>query len=457
MSSKAFKNATKLNQIVDFVADFGADPTGVADCSAALAAFCAYLQANGKTGHVPHGTYKLASAVSVGAAVDWGIEGDSSETVQFVYSGASTTNDIITIGSPLTNSQRVTLNGFTVTSSTVMTAGIGLRLHRLCRSEGNFVIDGQDGSGRLWHGVRFDGVDHFYWNDFQARAQKDAVQVNGLIGATPKAGLFLDNYKICLADVGVRIGGAFGGIYFDKGDIAVCGDGVVIDSTLTAETNREVFFGPVTIDACTRCGVIIDQPLGINLWINFAAKCWIASHASHGVWIKNANSTRINFDAYVYQNGGDGIRIDDSAAIVFFESPIFNGGGGYSINFTVFSTAYTMGSPRFIATATPWNFSTNPTSYTKITWPISIQNGRAFYYDNFDGALTGGAAAVPHGKGSGYLNQVIAVFGSFKTGGGSWQALAATVDATNINLTGGTGAQPYNVTLMVGVVPNTGW
>jgi len=461
MSSKAFKNATKLNQRIDFVADFEADPTGADDCSAALLAFATYLQSKSKIGYIPNGTYKLSSAVAIAAASNWGMVGDNSESVQFVYSGANTTNDILSIGSLSANSIKVQLQGFRVTSTTVMTGGIGIHLMRLCRSEVIDVIpDGQDGLGRLWHGIRFNGVDNTYFTNYTARAQKDGVQVNGLVGALPKAGLYMDQYKITLCDVGLRVGGAFGGIAFGSGDIAANGDNVVIDQTLVDETNREVFFSPtVFLDAATRCNCVIDNPDPSQMWINFPAKVWICSSASHGVWIKNAPGAKISFDAYVYNVGGDGLRVDDPLVSIAIDSARFNSipAPGYGINFTVPSTAFTMRSPVFDGVDQPFNFTAQPLVVTTTAWPLSIQNNRAFFNNDFAGNLVGGAATVAHGKGGTYYKLILGAFASFKTGSNQWSPLSVTVDAANINLTGGAGTEPYNVTLLVSNVANSGW
>ena len=61
--SKALKNKTKLNDVVDVVADFGADPTGVADSTSAIQN--AVTAATGKQLVFPAGTYKVSSTINL--------------------------------------------------------------------------------------------------------------------------------------------------------------------------------------------------------------------------------------------------------------------------------------------------------------------------------------------------------------------------------------------------------
>ncbi|WP_204270711.1 hypothetical protein, partial [Escherichia coli] len=89
-------------------------------------------------------------------------------------------------------------------------------IKRLNRSEFLDVIwDGQDGTGNLWNGVWFDQIDEDFVDGFEARGQNDALRVNGAVGSGPKAGLFLSHGKIAGSGVGIRQGGAFGGLAVD--------------------------------------------------------------------------------------------------------------------------------------------------------------------------------------------------------------------------------------------------
>jgi hypothetical protein len=158
--------------------------------------------------------------------------------------------------------------------------------------------------------------------------------------------------------------------------------------------------------------------------------------------------------------GGDGIRCDDASTFLKIGNPIFNATTGYAINATVAMPNLQVGLPRFIGTPNTFNQANN-TATMNLPFPISIQTGRAIYWDTFTGTLDGsGNALIAHGKGGTYYKKVIAVFAAGKTTGGSWNPLTpAFVDGTNISITGSApfASQPYNVMLLVGEVANVGW
>jgi hypothetical protein len=456
--------ASKLREFVS-VKDFGAVGDGVTDDTAAINSWLTYIVANDKIGTAPAGTYRFTSALSGGIGSNWGIVGEGSAVTTFLYDGVSTTNDIFTIGDGVASLINVRLQGFKLKSNTTMTAGIGLHIRRLCRSLVYDVIaDGQDGNGNLWHGIRFNGLDNVFYDRFEVRAQKDGLQVNGLVGALPKADLHISNYKIAFCDVGVRCGGAFGGLYFGTGSIAVCGDSFVLDTTLVAEANREVFFSPeVALDACTRSNAVIDQAISSQLYVNFPSGMWLASSGSHCIWIKNANGAKIIIDAYIYNVTGDGIRIDDASAVVSINSffNLINQAGTHGINATVATSAVRLGSEcRFQGVPSPFNFTSNR-AVTTLPFPLNVQGGRSIAWDNYTGTLNGsGNASIAHGKGNTYYRRVIAVFASAKSTGNAWYPLTpAFIDGTNISVTGSApfANQPYNVMCLVGDEVSSGW
>jgi hypothetical protein len=452
---------SKLRDVVS-LRDFGAVGDGVADDTLAIANWLAFIRTNSRIGFVPEGTYRFTSAINAGIGSNWGIAGAGSGSVIFLYAGANTTNDIMTFGDGVAELVNVRLSGFKLRSNTVMTAGIGLHMRRLCRSSVHDVVpDGQDGNGRLWHGIRFNGADQVHYSNFETRAQRDGLQINGTVGSGPKAGLFLDDYKINTSDVGVRVGGAFGGVYFGKGDIIAVGDGVIIDTSLAAEANREVFFSDQqSIDSASRCGVIIDQATPGGLWVNFPAKMWIASTGSHGIWIKNAPGARIAIDAYLYLIGGDGVRLDDAAATVTVNG-VFTNVTGFGVNPTVATTALLYGADlTFLGVSSPVNEAFTR-ARINLPFPVSIQGSRPILWDTFTGTLNGsGNIIFAHGKGGDYRRQVMQVFGSAQTAGGAWVPLTvAYIDGSDISLTGGAGvaSRPYNVMVLVSQTVHPGW
>lgn len=446
--------------------DFGAVGNGVADDTAAINAFFAAVIAAKGNGYIPAGTYRFTSPLNIASAgEDWAIMGAGSAATRLIYDGANTTADIITLGSGAAEIARVKLGGFVLRSNTTMTAGIGLHLRKLVRSWlPDLVIDGQDGTGKFWHGIRFNGLDSVYWTRFEARAQKDAVQVNGLVGAQPKADLHISDYKIMSSDVGIRFGGAFGGFYTGPGSIAVCGDSVVIDTTLVAEANREVFFSDhIALDAPTRCNCVIDQSATADLRVNFPSGMWVASSGSHGIWIKNAAGAQISVNAYIYNiANADGVRIDDATTYVQIDDALLANitGTGYGVNATVATGNMKIANPRFVDVTNPFNYAANQ-AVTDLAFPVAVQGGRALLWHTYTGTLDGsGNATIIHGKGGDYPSKVVGVMIGVKESGGAWRSIPASyVDGTNINVAAGAtyASRPYNVTVIVGDQANAGW
>lgn len=454
---------SKLRERVS-IKDFGAKGDGIQDDTSAIQAWLTYISTNKLFGYPSAGTYKITAKLVVGAYSNWGIVGDGSASVKFLYAGASTTTDIFVFGDGVGSLVGCTFSGFKLDSTTTMTGGVGIHFKKLCRSTVRDVIAaGQDGSGNLWHGVRFNGVDNCYYDEFEIRAQKDGLQVNGLVSG-PKADLLLGNYKIGQCDVGIRFGGAYGGGTLGKGSVVVCGDGVVIDNTLVAEINREIFFSDATvIDANTRSNIVIDQSLSGALRVNIPGRMWCGSSGSHAIWIKNANGALIDINAYIYNIVGDGIRIDDANAIVNIDSLFASIStiGTYAINETVATTKVKFCTNcRFESVLNPFNY-TNNRAVTNLPMPVSVQGGRAVYWETFSGTLNAsGNALFAHGKGGTWSKKVIAIFASAKATGGQWNPLTpAYIDGTNISVTGNVGLanQPYNVNVLVGDEANVGW
>lgn len=227
----------------DFVSTAGSG----SDDTDALNAWLAALTATGRPGKLNGKTYLFSSPlVWVPPSATGGvIAGPASGRCYLNYTGADTTVDLITIGDGAAEQRKVHLFGFTVSSSTVMTAGAGLHLRRLCASSlVDVMADGEYGNGHLWNGVWFDGIGQIFYDKFEARAQNDGVRVNGLyydasdghgLAVHNGADLYLPNGKITGAAVGLRVGGAFGGLYGGTGlQIVANGIDVSIDNTLTA-------------------------------------------------------------------------------------------------------------------------------------------------------------------------------------------------------------------------------
>ena len=148
---------------------FNAIGNGIVDDTAAIAAWLAALQVapSPVIGYAPVGNYIFKSALSLGIGGKQGvtIAGDGPYQTIFTYAGTSTTSDLLSIGDGSNFCINWSLRDFKVTSNTTMTAGTGLRMKRLVRSfVTRVVLDGQDGTGKLWNGFWFDSIDEIFLN-----------------------------------------------------------------------------------------------------------------------------------------------------------------------------------------------------------------------------------------------------------------------------------------------------
>jgi hypothetical protein len=299
---------------------------------------------NYKLGHLS-GRCRFTKPIVFPPTDDISIAGDGAYASKLTYAGPDQSTDILSIGNTLGYATGWTLHGFTINSETTMTAGAALHLRRFVHSTlDDVIIDGQDGNGKLNHGAWFDGVDNVHWTRFQARARVDAVRVNGAYDNStdrvfgPSAGLFLSNFKIMSSGTGIHLGGSFGGIYVDQGDIIANESGLVIDTALTGRSNREVLLGSnLSIDSNNLGGLIIDQRISNAMYVAVRGT-WVASNGGPNVWIKNAKGANVHLSGHIYHGRTDGLRIDDETTYVQIEGGDFYQNSGFGINPTVSSS-----------------------------------------------------------------------------------------------------------------------
>lgn len=252
--------------------DFGADPTGATDSTASLQAWLDSISRY-HPGYLPPGTYRFSTTLTVGARAGVVIEGAGGFNSILSYNGPATNIDLLQFGSMTGVSAGWTLQGFRITSETMMTDGAGIHIQQMVRGTiYNVTVDGQEGSFMLYHGIWFDRVDQVAFTHFTCNAQQDAVRVNGMAMA-PRADLLIQIGKISDSGVGIRVGGNFGGLCVDQTFISACARGIIIDNTLNAVGNRELFFGNgCVVDFCTYDNVVIDEggngvTITINGWV----------------------------------------------------------------------------------------------------------------------------------------------------------------------------------------------
>ena len=273
----ADRNADYVN-----AADYGVVCDGVTDNYTALTNMYAAISSN-KTIVLPNGLciYKTPM-VFAGKRISW--RGAGSRSTILVYSGTNATSDLITFGNNVSEVNGITISNLGFMSYTQMAAGACVRFYKLTRSVlDNVLFDHQDGTGKFYIGVWFDGVDFVTLDKFQARGTAEGLRVNGNGGL---ADLFISNGKIAMSAIGIHIAGSFGGFYLESTDVINNGTNVLVDKSVTGINNREIIFGPgamidtasIPLDASTMNGVGVDvQDSGGFMFFN---NTWVASGGS---------------------------------------------------------------------------------------------------------------------------------------------------------------------------------
>lgn len=303
--------------------DFGAKGDGSTDDTTAIQAWINAGVSQGVALSAPAGTYIFTNPISHANPNGLVVDGAGSFATVFKYTGASTTADLFslgTIGGSQTNN--MSLSNFRIASGTTMTGGTGLHLKNVARSDlSGVIIDGQDGNGKLYNGIWFDQIDVVTFTNFIASASNDCLRVNGGLTGM-KSDLFVDNGKICPSNgasssCGVHVGGAFGGLYVGSVDVIGCGTNVIVDTALTAQSNREISFSALAaLDTSLTGPALLLNDGGTGTVYISAAGAWFASAATHGVQI---NNTTCNYNIVIdggriYNNASDGIHNSSSLA-----------------------------------------------------------------------------------------------------------------------------------------------
>ncbi len=343
-STTAFATIPAIN-----LRNYGAVGNGVTDDTTAITAWLTAIQAatSPVVGYAPVGNYIFKSALSIGSGgkSNVTIHGDGPYSTIFTYAGATTTIDLLTIGDGTNQCKNWHLSNFKITSTTTMTAGTGFRMKRFVRSFlNNIIMDGQDGTGKLWNGFWFDSIDFVCVDGFEARGANDGLRVCGTL-AGGQADLFLRAGKISGSNVGLRIGGGFGGFQIDDTDVIANNYNVIIDQTLTGTPNLQLFFGKGFASDVCNIGPgfqLVDVGLASESVLIFTG-AWIASSPNVGLNIGPGTVFRVNFTGGTVTNcGHDGVydQSGGTAVLSFVGVKVYNNGlvTGYGISSS--STAY---------------------------------------------------------------------------------------------------------------------
>ena len=219
------------------------------------------------------------------------IEGNG-HSGKLLYAGASTTLDpIIQIGAqgPVAcQANGWAIKGLHVVSSTVMTAGDGLRISDACNMQIDDLTVGGNldgGNKNLFNAVRITGGNSIYLRGYGFQGSNNGLVMSGdLDGSHPLIDPMLTNGYIVHGLVGLHICGNVGGLMADSTDVLQNGTNVLIDQSCSAHNNGQLLFGahflsdvtaPSEYPAAPQIGVHVSDPGGYGLIIIYRG--WLAS------------------------------------------------------------------------------------------------------------------------------------------------------------------------------------
>jgi hypothetical protein len=364
-----------LYRTIHYLTDYGAKCDGTTDDTTAINAWLASLS-SGVTGYAPMGTCIFTAALTANNS-GFSLYGAGAYSTIFKYTGASTTIDLLTVGNSSTQNKNVDIEQFRITSSTVMTAGTAIHIELLGRSMfRGIVVDGQDGTGNFWNGIWFDRIDSVSFLQFEAVGQHDAFRVNGATPTGPKADLYVSQGKIGGSGVGMRVGGAFGGLVVNQVDDIGNGQNLIIDTTLSAEANRELVFGAGTFfDSSTSSNPnveIADTLAGSGAYFEFDGP-WIASGVGNNLQIDSGVSAQILlFGGTIFNGQSNGVYNASSTPNVNINGTWIRNNAGYGAASAAASTGY-----QFQNIIFGTNTSGNTDSNTKVASYV-YQNSQRF-------------------------------------------------------------------------------
>lgn len=341
LAANASTSLAGVGGVVSYGTD---DSTAITNWAAAIV--------SGSDAVLPNSACLFNSAVAFPNVNYWTIRG-TGEQSQLLYSGATTTGNILTFGD-MTNgascsSKGMQIKNFRAMSNTTMTSGSGVAFGHLCETEiQNFRAGADlDGANSNWfNAVQFYGGNTIHMRGYSFRGSNIAEIISG-DGSNQFTDMYQTQGKISHSTVGLNIAGRVGGFTIDQTDILLSVTNVLIDQSQQATANNQIFFGSgVAVDATSAAGVgfRISDAGGANSFLNLAGT-WLASavagSGSQGVCLLIDSGSAFTIqasDLIVTNCHNDGIQNNSTSSIINISSGYFYLNTGYGINNTVANT-----------------------------------------------------------------------------------------------------------------------
>lgn len=328
---------------------FGADPTFAADSTAALQAWGTWAAAaEGRCGWLPAGRYKTTGALTWTGGKNWCLRGAGQGASRIIYAGASTTADIVTISHAI----QIRLEGWGVDSTTSMSAGRAIHFEDVNYSHFSEITTGQGGklnngdphpTPMLYNGMHFENT---AWNVLDGSSpyvKHDAVMINQGVELKIENFISINQGAAC-----IHLAGGFGGLYLGYVScigIQVGTHGFLVDNSLTAGTNLQIFVSPHAVfDSHTVANALINDNVATGnglkalTWNGWAGG---AAAGQPGLYVQqwNNGTVKVTGSTNLVNNGGPGLKLADALALVSIDAAAtINGNGGYGVECTTAMT-----------------------------------------------------------------------------------------------------------------------
>lgn len=365
-------------------ASFGAFPANSASANAT--AMQNWLNAASATLalQINEGTYNTSAALANTTVCSFcTIEGTGTGATVINYTGAVTTVNILTLGNATTLSEGMTVSNIRITSSTVMTAGAGIRLNMLSSSHvSSLYATGLQGGGRqLWDGVTFAGIHEIFADEFETYAQNDCIAMYG--SGSGGGDIYLTHHIEYGCTNGIHVGGNLGGVFVGVGQsINNTFANVKIDNALTAVANSVLFFGNMFHTdgvLATNYNYYINETVAGAIWLQIAGETGSATIAN--IDVAAAPSSNISISAPFISGSARGVYVHDASTQINIAS-------GVSIIGNTTGVAASVPTANIVSNASNWG---NTTDYDANTGIGSIN---AVTPSAFSGTFTSATASV---------------------------------------------------------------
>ncbi|MDX2277447.1 MAG: DUF2793 domain-containing protein [Hyphomonadaceae bacterium] len=304
----------------------GTNPDDVTDWKDALQA----AAASGKIVRLPERTLPYGAKFSFTAnRVGGGLIGAGYNTV---LQPTFATDDFWRVGDDVDGFVGYVFQDFRVWPTVVQNTGKAVgRFYRLTQSVISRVWVGSQedyataGAHRIAHGWSFERfAEIVIEGQNQIVVTQDGLRMHGGADGLFGAEILVDRrVRFLHCDTAVRIGGGCGGVYLESLDASLCGNDVVIDKTLAAIANREVFLGGhCVLDVCSSYNLNIE---GSSVYLVQLADTWLSANSNAaGALIRIAPETDA-IKPLVQMTGGKLRNAQGSAALLSGGRVILNG------------------------------------------------------------------------------------------------------------------------------------